>query len=72
MSIPLGKYRHYKGNTYEVTGIAIHSETLEEMVIYKALYGDGKTWVRPASMWNEDVSLPDGTIVKRFKQITIE
>lgn len=72
MSIPLGKYRHYKGNTYEVTGIAIHSETLEEMVIYKALYGDGKTWVRPASMWNEDVCLPDGTIVKRFKQITIE
>ena len=66
MSIPLGKYRHYKGNTYEVTGIAIHSETLEEMVIYKALYGDGKTWVRPASMWNELVEV-NGTKVPRFR-----
>ena len=72
MNIPLGKYRHYKGNVYEVTGFAAHSETLEEMVIYKALYGDGKTWVRPASMWNEDVCLPDGTTVKRFQRITAE
>lgn len=72
MNISLGKYRHYKGNTYEVTGFATHSETLEEMVIYKALYGDGKTWARPASMWNEDVILPDGTAVKRFQKITIE
>ena len=54
-SIPCGKYRHYKGNEYEVTGIAIHSETLEPMVVYRALYGDGELWVRPASMWNETV-----------------
>ena len=55
MDISLGKYRHYKGNLYEVTGFATHSETLEKMVIYKALYGDGEIWVRPSSMWNEGV-----------------
>ena len=51
-NIKPGKYRHYKGNFYEVLGMALHSETLEEMVVYKALYGDGGVWVRPASMWN--------------------
>lgn len=51
--IPLGRYRHFKGNEYEVTAIARHSETLEAMVVYKALYGDGGFWVRPAEMWNE-------------------
>mgnify|MGYP003305337309 CR=1 FL=1 len=66
MSISLGKYKHYKGNEYEVIALAKHSETLEEMVVYKALYGDGEVWVRPASMWNEDVTLADGTVVKRF------
>ena len=66
--IKLGKYRHFKGNEYEVIGIAKHSETLEEMVIYKALYGDGGYWVRPASMWNETVER-DGKIVKRFTYI---
>jgi len=66
--IRLGKYRHFKGNEYEVIGIAKHSETLEEMVIYKALYGDGGYWVRPASMWNETVER-DGKMVKRFTYI---
>ena len=42
-----GKYRHYKGNLYEVVGVARHSETLEEMVVYRALYGEGGLWVRP-------------------------
>lgn len=50
-----GKYRHFKGKEYEVIGIASHSETLEPMVVYRALYGEGGLWVRPASMWNEPV-----------------
>ena len=65
-SIPCGKYRHYKGNEYEVTGIAIHSETLEPMVVYRALYGNGELWVRPALMWNETVSTGE----KRFTFIS--
>ena len=56
-NIKPGKYRHYKGNYYEVLGMARHSETVEEMVVYKALYGDGGVWVRPASMWNEEVEV---------------
>ena len=60
-----GKYRHFKGNMYEVITIAIHSETLEEMVVYRALYGDGGVWVRPASMWNETVE-HNGETVSRF------
>ena len=51
--IKLGIYKHYKGNEYRVLGIALHSETLEEMVIYQALYGEYKIWVRPKKMWNE-------------------
>ena len=51
-----GIYKHYKGNLYELIGIANHSETLEKMVVYKALFGDGELWVRPASMWNESVT----------------
>ncbi len=51
-----GRYRHYKGNEYEVLFTAIHSETLEPMVVYRALYGDGKVWVRPASMWRDTVA----------------
>lgn len=60
------KYRHYKGNEYVVLFLATHSETEEEMVIYKALYGDGKIWARPASMWNEEVWV-DGKKVLRFQ-----
>ncbi len=63
-----GKYRHYKGNEYEVIGIARHSETLEEMVVYKALYGEGEIWVRPAYMWEEEVCV-DGKAVRRFEKI---
>ena len=63
-----GIYRHYKGNLYELISIATHSETLEKMVVYKALYGDGEVWVRPASMWNEEVEL-DGRRVLRFEYV---
>lgn len=66
--IKKGYYRHFKGNEYEVLDIAIHSETLEEYVVYRALYGEMKTWVRPASMWNETVER-DGRIFKRFEYI---
>lgn len=61
-----GVYRHYKGNFYELLYIATHSETLENMVVYKALYGDGKIWVRPLSMWSETVTLPSGEKTERF------
>ena len=53
--IKIGRYRHFKGNEYEVLHLARHSETEEEMVVYRALYGDFSVWVRPASMWNETV-----------------
>lgn len=68
MEIKLGKYRHFKGNEYEVIGIARHSETLEEMVVYRALYGDGGIWVRPAEMWNETVERDEKTY-QRFTYI---
>jgi len=55
MEIKTGKYRHFKGNLYEVIGTALHSETMEPMVVYRALYGEGGLWVRPASMWLETV-----------------
>lgn len=60
-----GKYRHFKGMEYEVVGVARHSETLEPMVVYRALYGEGELWVRPAGMWQETVEV-DGQEVKRF------
>jgi len=63
--IKLGKYRHFKGNEYEVIGIARHSETLEPMVVYRALYEGGGMWVRPAHMWNETVER-DGMTFRRF------
>ena len=66
--IILGKYRHYKGNMYEVIGLAKHSETLENMVVYKALYGEGETWVRSACMWNEEGNV-GGKTLKRFTYI---
>ena len=67
--IKLGKYCHFKGNEYEVIAIAKHSETTEDMVVYKALYGEGGLWVRPASMWNETVER-DGKVFKRFEYIS--
>ena len=63
--IKKGIYRHFKGNLYEVTDIATHSETLEKYVVYRALYGEHSLWVRPASMWNEEVER-DGKTYKRF------
>jgi hypothetical protein len=67
--IKLGKYRHFKGNEYEVIALAKHSETCETMVVYRALYGEGGVWVRPASMWNETVER-DGKIYPRFTFIS--
>lgn len=63
--IPTGRYRHFKGKEYEVLGMARHSETLQDMVIYRALYGEGEVWVRPAAMWNETV-MHNGQRVPRF------
>lgn len=59
MELKPGKYRHFKGKEYELIGIASHSETLEPMVVYRALYGDGGLWVRPAVMWTEEVCRDD-------------
>ena len=68
MEIKIGKYRHFKGNEYEVVALAKHSETLEPMVVYRALYGDGGYWVRPAAMWNETVER-EGKTFKRFTYV---
>lgn len=64
-AIPPGRYRHFKGSEYEVIGIARHSETEETMVVYRALYGDGAIWVRPADMWNEKIER-GGKTFRRF------
>ena len=66
--IKIGRYRHFKGNEYEVLYLAKHSESLEDMVVYRALYGAHGVWVRPASMWNEIVER-DGKTYKRFTYI---
>lgn len=68
MEITPGKYRHFKGKEYEVLCMARHSETLEEMVVYRALYGERGVWVRPAAMWNETVAR-DGKTYRRFTKI---
>lgn len=59
MDLRPGKYRHFKGKEYELIGVASHSETLEPMVVYRALYGEGGLWVRPAAMWTETVNRED-------------
>jgi len=66
--LKLGKYRHYKGNNYEVIGVAKHSETQEELVVYRALYGEGGLWARPLKMFTENVEV-DGKVVPRFEYI---
>lgn len=66
--IKLGKYRHYKGKYYEVIGVARHSETLEDFVVYRALYGDGELWVRPLKIFTEEVEI-DGKKISRFRYI---
>ena len=63
-----GRYRHFKGNEYQLLGVARHSETLEPMVVYRALYGERGLWVRPASMWSEQVER-DGYCGPRFTYI---
>ena len=68
MEIKPGKYRHFKGNYYEVIGVAHHSETMEEMVVYRALYAEHGLWVRPASMWEEVVDR-DGYHGPRFQYV---
>lgn len=62
----LGKYKHYKGNEYEVIGVAKHSETLEEMVVYRALYGEKQIWVRPIQIFLEEIEI-DGKKTLRFQ-----
>ncbi|MEU5260855.1 DUF1653 domain-containing protein [Amycolatopsis sp. NPDC021455] len=62
-----GRYVHYKGGEYEVLGVARHSETEEELVVYRALYGEMGLWVRPVTMFTETVETPDGR-VPRFRR----
>lgn len=71
MEIQPGKYRHFKGKEYRVLYLARHSETMEEMVVYQALYGERGIWVRPAAMWNELVQR-DGKTYRRFTKIPDE
>ena len=73
MNIEVGKkYRHFKGKEYEVIAIGKHSETLEEMVVYKALYGNGDVWIRPLEMFTTKLDknkYPDSCQEYRFKEI---
>lgn len=64
-----GIYQHYKGQLYQVFSVATHSETEEKLVVYQCLYGDYSLWVRPLSMFTEQVTLEDGTTVPRFNLI---
>ena len=63
-----GIYQHFKGNRYELIGIARHSETLEDLVVYRALYGEQRLWVRPITMWSETVER-EGKSFPRFELI---
>ena len=67
-SVKPGKYRHFKGGEYEVIGTAYHSETMEVMVVYRALYGEGALWVRPIAMWQESVC-HNGVTQPRFSPV---
>lgn len=75
MSVELGYYKHFKGNIYQVTGIGKHSETGEEMVVYKGLYdgphGYGAIWLRPVAMFEETIER-DGKTMRRFAPISTE
>ena len=68
-TIAPGLYQHFKGNYYRVLSIARHSETMEPMVVYQALYGNSEIWVRPADMWNETVER-DGKEIRRFQPLS--
>ena len=65
MTLPRGRYRHYKGRFYDVIDVARHSETEEEFVVYRTLYGDFSLWIRPLSMFTEQVEV-DGVKQPRF------
>ena len=65
MTIKIGKYKHYKGNYYQVEGVATHSETEEKLVVYRPLYGEGALWVRPLTMFTEQIEI-DGKLQPRF------
>lgn len=67
--LPTGRYRHYKGGEYEVIGTVRHSETLEPLVLYRALYGARGLWVRPAAMFQEEVVI-DGLLQPRFQHLS--
>lgn len=67
-AVRLGVHEHYKGKRYQILGVALHSETLEELVVYKALYGEGLTWVRPLGMFLEEVEV-EGEKRPRFRYI---
>ena len=69
--VPPGVYRHYKGQHYEVLGVARHSETEEEFVVYRALYGERGLWIRPMAMFTEKVN-KDGILVPRFSRVEQE
>ena len=64
-------FEHFKGGKYKLIGFGKDSETLEDVVVYQALYGDNQIWVRPSDLFNSKVTLPDGTEVKRFKEINL-
>ncbi|ACV25945.1 DUF1653 domain-containing protein [Kangiella koreensis] len=66
--LPKGTYKHYKGKLYEVLDVARHSETLAYFVVYKTLYGDFDTWIRPLEMFTESIEV-DGVKVKRFQSV---
>ncbi len=68
MTIRPGRYRHYKGNYYTVLGMALHSETMEQLVVYRAEYGERGLWVRPAAMFQETVAV-DGVTTPRFRLV---
>ncbi|MEW6996956.1 DUF1653 domain-containing protein [Colwelliaceae bacterium BS250] len=68
MTITAGKYQHFKGNFYQVLNVAKHSETEEDFVVYQPLYGEGKIWIRPLSMFDELIER-DGKTFKRFAKV---
>ena len=68
MALEPGKYRHYKGQYYELIGIVRHSETLEELVLYKQLYGQESLWVRPIAMFTETIEI-EGQTKMRFEKV---